>query len=145
MPDERKTICYYDKTDKRNKFIDIVDNGYYLEKLKDNPNIEILHIYRTKFDLVLKEHPGTEGLSRSEAIDLINMLNDTEFYPIEIPGYVQESSAMGFITASGAEKINYDYDGSGLKFYIENIIDDMTNESESSEYEFKGLSIYLSR
>lgn len=38
----------------------------------------------TKYDIVLREKPGNEGLTRNDVIDLFDILSDTEAYPIEI-------------------------------------------------------------
>lgn len=53
-----------------------------------------------------------------------------------------ERSAMGFITP---EVAGYDYEESGLSDFIVNILDDISNESNNCEYEFKGIKIWLSR
>ena len=97
------------------------------------------------YGLVLREKYGTEGISKNDVIDLFDMLDDTEAYPIELSAYAQESSAMGFITPKAAEMVNYDYEGSGLRNFIASILDDMCAENENCEYEFNGIKIWLSR
>lgn len=86
------------------------------------------------FDLVLCEKPDCEGLIRSDAIDLIDMLTDTEFYPIELPAKYVASSAMGFISTKFAKELDYDYEL--LNQFIANILDDMDNENENCIYMF---------
>ena len=97
------------------------------------------------YGLVLREKYGNDGIARNDVIDLFDMLDENEAYPIELSAYAQESSAMGFITSKAANLIDYDYEGSGLHNYIASILDNMENENETFEYEFKGIKIWLSR
>lgn len=97
------------------------------------------------YGIVLLEEPGTDGLTKSEVMDLFDMLDDAEAYPIELWNYSQDCCAMGFISVSAAEKIDYDYEESGLHDFIAEILGDMANESDDCEYEFKGIRIWLSR
>jgi hypothetical protein len=99
-----------------------------------------------EFVLVLHEKPVDEGLTRSEAIDMMDMLPEgDEFLPIEINAETHESVAEGFIAMSFAEKLNYDYENSGLNKFIANILDDMNNEREDCTYEFADGQIWLTR
>ncbi len=95
------------------------------------------------YGLVLKEKHGVEGITRNDSIVMFNMLDNKEAFPIELSAYVQESSAMGFITPKAAEHIEYDYEYSGLHNYIASILDDMSRKNEVCEYEFKGIKILL--
>ena len=88
---------------------------------------------------------GIDGITKTDVMDMFDMLDSTEAYPIELSAYAQESSAMGFITTKAAELIEYDYEYSGLHNYIACILDDMRRENDSCEYEFKGIKIWLSR
>lgn len=97
------------------------------------------------YDIVLKEKRLINGLSKTEVIALFDKLDAHEAYPIEIYAKTQESSAMGFISQKGAEKIDYDYKESGLQDFIAAILDDMRKESENCEYEFRNMKIWLSR
>lgn len=97
------------------------------------------------YGLVLREKYGIECISRNDVIELFDMLDDAETFPIELPAYAQESSAMGFITTKAAELIDYDYKNSGLQDYIAFILDDMDSESDTCEYEFKSIKIWMSR
>lgn len=99
----------------------------------------------TKYDIVLCEKDGESGLTKEETIDLMDKIKDKEFYPIEILAFCHECCAMGFITPNAANELDFDYAESGLEFYIANILDNMDNENENCEYEFKGLNIYMSR
>ena len=99
-----------------------------------------------KFQIVLKEKEFTDGLNKSEIIDMLDMLDSTETYPIELEARDHECAAMGFISLNAAEKLWYDYELSGLHDFIANILDDMKNESsDDCTYEFKGIQIWLSR
>ena len=98
------------------------------------------------FDIALIEKPGTEGLTKSNVIDLFDMLEETEAYPIEIGDVNGNSSAMGFITPQAAEKLNYEYDqDSELGQFISSILDCMREETDDGIYKFKDLNIWLSR
>lgn len=98
-----------------------------------------------KFGIALREVPDVTGLTRSDINDLFDMLNSEEAYPIELEAKQHECSAMGFITPFAADKLNYDYEKSGLHDFIANILDDMNNESESCQYQFNDIQIWLSR
>lgn len=100
-----------------------------------------------KYGIVLREKEFTNGLTKNDVTDIFDMLNDIEAYPIELEARKHECSAMGFITIEAAELLDYDYEESGLGLhdFIANILDDMENESDDCEYEFKGIKIWLSR
>lgn len=96
-----------------------------------------------EFDIVLLEKPDLDGLTRTNCMDMFDMLKETEAYPIEIGNPNGESSAMGFIGAKADETLEYEHDE--LYKFIQNIIGDMNNENEDCCYQFKNLDIYLSR
>lgn len=95
------------------------------------------------FDVAFLEKSCVDGLTRSEAMDLYDMLSENEAYPIEIENPYGESSAMGFITPSASEKMDYDH--KGLDQFVGKILGDINLENENGVYEFQGLRIYLSR
>lgn len=98
------------------------------------------------YDIVLLEKPGNAGLIKTDVIDLMDMLNSLEGFPLEIGDINGNSSAMGFITPQAAEKLSYVYDQeSELGQYIASILDDMNKESEDCIYTFNGLRIWMSR
>lgn len=97
------------------------------------------------YGIALRENYGTNGLSRNDVVDLFDMLNDVEAFPIELEAREHESSAMGFITPGAANLIDYDYERSGFHDFIASILDDMEKENDTCEYEFKGIRIWLSR
>lgn len=98
-----------------------------------------------EFALVLHEKSTCEGMTRTEAIDLIDMLGGHEFLPIEIESKFHESTAVGFINMDFADKLNFDYEGSGLNAFVANILDDMNNEHDDCIYMFKDCNIWLAR
>lgn len=103
------------------------------------------------YDIALIEKPGVNGLNRDNISLLYGLTTRTfsdgtdEVFPIELEAREHESSAMGFITPKAAEKLDYDYEHSGLHDFIASILDDMNNEVDDNHYIFKGLDIYLSR
>lgn len=98
------------------------------------------------YDLALIEKPGNAGLIKSETINLMDMLDSLEGFPLEIGDINGNSSAMGFITPNAAEELQYEYgQDSELGEFISSILDDMNKESEDGTYVFKDLRIYMSR
>lgn len=95
------------------------------------------------YGIVLKEKECTHGLDRHDVIELFDKLHSTEVYPIELEARDHECCAMGFITPEVAEIFYYDYETSGLRDFIANILDDIINESDDCTYEFKGVEIWL--
>ena len=95
------------------------------------------------YNVVLIEKQVGYGMNKAEVMNLFDSLSCNEAYPIEIEAEEHESSAMGLITTQAAEKLNFDY--SGLSHFIADILDDMDLENDSFSYDFKGLSIFLSR
>jgi len=98
-----------------------------------------------EYGITLREKHGEDGLTRNDVIDLFDILNNGEAYPIEVEAKEHECVAMGFITPEAAELFDYDYEESGLNDFIANILDDMNNESDDCCYEFQGVKIWLSR
>ena len=98
------------------------------------------------FEIALIEKPGCEGLTRTEVMDLHDMLSRPEAFPIEIGDINGNSSAIGFITPQAAEELQYEYgQDSELGQFISAILDDMTKESEDGTYVFKDLRVWMSR
>ena len=98
------------------------------------------------YDVTLIEKPGNAGLIKNEVVDLMDMLNSLEGFPLEIGDINGNSSAMGFITPTAAEKLQYEYgQDSELGQFISSILDDMNKESEDGTYEFKELRIWMNR
>ena len=98
-----------------------------------------------EYGIALREKQAEYGLTRNDVIDLFDMLNNVEAYPIELEAREHECVAMGFITPEVAELFDYDYEASGLHDFIANILDDMNNESDDCRYEYQGVKIWLSR
>ena len=98
------------------------------------------------FEIALIEKPGWEGLSKSEVMDLYDMLSRPEAFLVEIDDIDGNSAAMGFITPQAAEELDYMYDqDSELGQFISSILNDINNESEDCTYVFKDLRIWMSR
>ena len=104
-----------------------------------------------KYDVFLIEKPGINGLTKAEVMDIFDSLNGDEAYPLEVFNPNGESSAMGFITKAGADKINHSYYGNdefedkGLYQFIAKILGDMDLENPLGTYSFEGLKIFMSR
>lgn len=97
------------------------------------------------YGIVLREKEILDGLTRSDVLDLFDMLDCQEGYPIELEARSHECSAMGFISTEAANLFDYDYELTGLHDFVAAILDDMNNESATCEYEFRGVKIWLSR
>lgn len=100
-----------------------------------------------KYDAVFIEKECMSGLTVSEITRMYNMLNQDEGFPMEIYNTGAESSAMGFITPSGFDKlINVNHDEEDdFREYIGNILADMNREHADCVYDFGELKIYLTR
>lgn len=107
----------------------------------------------TKYDVILLERPGEEGLTPGDIIRFLKYLSpEKEYYPIEIPAITAESYAMGFISEEAAELLDYEYGAdSSLGVFVGSILDDMEKETPDHAYEFPWKSgedpirIYLDR
>lgn len=99
------------------------------------------------FDVVLKEKMAEDGLTRHDVNFMFDMLpQSAEVYPVEFYNRAGESSAMGFITAEAADKLEFHTDDkSPLGEYIGGILADIKKESYNNEYEFRGCKIYMTR
>lgn len=95
------------------------------------------------YDVVLIEKPDIEGLTKKEIIGMLSYLKGDYAYPLEIEATMVESIAMGFITPSAANELNYIYDE--LSIFVANILNDMNNETSNGVYDFKDLKIKISR
>lgn len=95
------------------------------------------------FDAVFLERPETTGLTKPEMMDLYDMLDENEAYPLEIGNPNGSSTAMGFITSTAADLLGHAY--GEMTGFIQSILGDVKKESEDGCYEFRGLRIYLSR
>ena len=96
-------------------------------------------------DIVLIEKPGMDGLTMNDITGLYIVLNESVGYPIELNSKLHESTAMGFITPDAAERLDFDYDKSGLHDFVSAILDDMNLESLNHLYDFNGITIWLTR
>ena len=101
-----------------------------------------------KYDIVLKETPLEDGLTKQDILDIYDKMNEPEVLFCEISGAF--SIAIGMIALSVAEELDYTYDDdSELGHFISNILYDMRNESSNGEYNFEydgtSYSVYLSR
>lgn len=99
-----------------------------------------------KYDAALIEKPGELGLTQTDIAMLLDKLNGDEVYPVEIENSVGESSAMGFITTTAAEKIDYMYDDhSAFGNHIAHILSDVNNESPDGAYKITGLDVLITK
>lgn len=100
-----------------------------------------------KYGMVVKEKEFFTGLTMQNIQELYGKLDGTEAYPVEIEAKNHECSAMGFITPATAESLDYAYvyKDSGLCLFIADVLDDMEKESDTHEYMYEGVSIWLSR
>lgn len=98
---------------------------------------------KTKFDIVLLEKPEGEGLTRSECMDLFDILKGVKGCPIEIGQANGTSFAMGFVAMTAVDRFYSEYTLG--QQYIREILNDMRLEHEDGCYTWNGLDIYLSR
>lgn len=95
------------------------------------------------FDIALREKDLDSGLTKTDILDLYEMVKEEECYPVEFLG--EFSAAMGFISTGAAEMLNYDYETSGLADFIKGILNNMERENADSSYKFQNLKVWISR
>ena len=71
-----------------------------------------------KYGIAVKLKHGISGLTKDEVNELFDLLDDTEAYPIEILSKKHKSSAMGFISKSAANKIEFEYHKDSLLYDV---------------------------
>ncbi len=97
-------------------------------------------------DAAFIEKEDTEGLTRSEIMNLLDVLDNEPVYPLEINDPDGNSTAMGFIRAASADIIDYRYaNESDFGKSISAILADMNLESENEEYSICNLKVYITR
>lgn len=84
------------------------------------------------YDIILLERP--DALSFNDLLSLTSFIH-TDVVLLDIQSDKVESYAMGVITAEAAEQLNYDFDN--LKKFVQNILNDMKNETPDSIYHYK--------
>ena len=84
------------------------------------------------YNIVLKQKPLDEGLSIEDITEMLKKVSCVEVFPIEVQA--QNSVAMGFISVTSAELIDYDY--TKLEEFVQQILDDKELEHENNEYLF---------
>lgn len=90
-----------------------------------------------KYDIVLCECIGNRGLNKAIVAEMADLLNDGEFYPVVFYADHAEASAIGFISRTIAEELQFDYDE--LKAHIGSILD----EDHEMVYEIDGVKIFI--
>lgn len=98
---------------------------------------------KSEFDIVCLEKPVDEGLTRTEVMDLYDMLKEAEALPLDIENPNGSSAAIGFLTVAAAESLDFDY--TEVKKYISVILNDVDLEHDDGCYSVHGLDLYLSR
>ncbi len=112
--------------------------------LRDALATETEEILPSSFDIALLQKPCEDGLTKTESMDLYDMLSDSEALPIDLCSTNGNSSALGFITLQAAEKLNYKLsEYSELGRYIVSVLDDIYKESAKGCYVFNDLKIWL--
>ena len=98
-----------------------------------------------KYDLVLLEKPGEDGLTPADIMSLLPCCRGSYLFPVEFEAREHESTAIGFMSDWMARALEYDYERSGLHDFIAVILDDMRLENENGEYSFGPFSVWLGR
>ncbi len=86
----------------------------------------------TEFGAAFIQKPLDEGLTKSEVLDLFDMLKGVSAIPFEVQS--EDAVAMGFVNRTDAEMM--DYDLKPLEVFVREIISDTANENETGQYEF---------
>lgn len=93
------------------------------------------------FDIVCREVPVGEALSRTDISEMLGKLNEYSCEPFQLEPLYQEEAAMGFITKYAMGELGYCFDG--LRAFLSPIMDDADLRHESHIYEYEGLRIYM--
>ena len=97
------------------------------------------------YGIALRKTEFVDGLTIADVNDLFDMLNSVVAYPIELLAREKECSAQGFITPEAAKELGYEYEESGLRDFIADILDgNVEVEGDNSTFWFKGIKIWLS-
>ena len=108
------------------------------------------HMYKKEenkvnYGIALRKTELVAGLTRNDVVDLFDMLDSNQAYPIELMAREKEHSAQGFITPEAAKELEYEYEESGLRDFIADILDgNVEVEGDNSTFWFKGIKIWLS-
>ena len=88
----------------------------------------------TMYGLVLREKYGTDGITKTDVMDMFDMLDGTEAYPIELSAYAQESSAKDnkielpalykCCKQNFGKKVIYSLEKDSIKIIVDNADDD---------------------
>ena len=98
-----------------------------------------------RFDLVLKEKPLDSGLTVSEIMEMVFRIDASEsLFPLDIQSEESGSSAIGFITGSAFEQIDYD-EKKLMDFLRETLFCTDSSQTMRPEYHYLDLKIHLSR
>ncbi len=85
-----------------------------------------------EFGAAFIQKPLDEGLTKSEAISLFDVVKGITAIPIEVQS--ENAVAMGFVNLTDAALMNYNFNP--LIAFVREIISDVTNENETGQYEF---------
>ena len=99
---------------------------------------------KAQFDVALFTKEYDTGLTTDEAKILLDMIPKNEgIIPLEIQGSAN-SVAMGFITNSAGDKIDYEYrPKQGFHAFVTSILNDKDKKSSDGVYTYKGLKVFL--
>ncbi len=98
-----------------------------------------------QFDLVLKEKPLDNGLTVLDISEMVCRIDTSQtLFPLDIQSEESSSSAIGFITHTAFEKIDYD-EKKLLDFLRETLFCTDSSQELKPEYHHLDLRIHLSR
>lgn len=92
--------------------------------------------------LVGYHKPVSEGLSAENIAHLMRVIKEngiTNVYPIEIEAKAVECSFMGFISDEAANEFDYDYENSGLRDYLDLLMN--LPDVACGTYDYRGVRI----
>lgn len=94
----------------------------------------------TVYDLVLHQKSDNHGLTRTEIIDMLDMMQD-EVLPIDLHVPHTETSAIGFISLPFARELKFEYER--LTPYIQKAISFNKHEVADSDYTIFGHNFWF--
>ena len=96
--------------------------------------------------MILIERPAGDGLYADEIRKIVGSFNNNdELLPVEFDSRYGASSAMGFVTVKGEERMYAENKPVDVEEKIGEILSDMSLEREDCTYRLFGITFYLSR
>lgn len=116
----------------------------HIDDMTSTETLEELPQTQQTFNVALIKKENNKGLTKQQCMQLYDKLDETYAYPIDVFDANIDISAHGFITATAAANIHFDY--AELDKAVEKILkeqESIAGETTPNHYRFGSLYIYL--